>query len=282
MKKILLWILAFILTGTLLLTCVCLVGRQVIAPGLQEDGAQVSDAVIREEKELARQRITELADLYGFTAEPVIEFVNEETLRDLHQEASRWYSRILTDGKSGEDVVWNPEGLEAVFAKDPALAELSRDEAESMVINCTAEVRRSIIRMVLPLRQQVIGIGLQMAGKKVDLPNIIEFLVGVPWAALAISALIAGLIALFAGRIRFSLKYIGSALGAAAIVLAATAVLFLSAGIQSMIREASAGLTIQYQDVVSGAVLLTAVMAAVLLAGCAVCLWLGRKSVKTA
>ena len=282
MKKILLWILAFILTGTLLLTCVCLVGRQVIAPGLQEDGAQVSDAVIREEKELARQRITELADLYGFTAEPVIEFVNEETLRDLHQEASRWYSRILTDGKSGEDVVWNPEGLEAVFAKDPALAELSRDEAESMILICTDEVRRSMVRMVLPLRQQVIGIGLQMAGKKVDLPNIIEFLVGVPWAALAISALIAGLIALFAGRIRFSLKYIGSALGAAAIVLTATAVLFLSAGIQSMIREASAGLTIQYQDVVSGAVLLTAVMAAVLLAGCAVCLWLGRKSVKTA
>ena len=49
MKKILLWLLAFALTGTLLLACVSLIGRQVIAPGLQEDGAQVSDAVIREE-----------------------------------------------------------------------------------------------------------------------------------------------------------------------------------------------------------------------------------------
>ena len=270
MKKVILWLLAFALTGTLLLTCVCLIGRQVIAPGLQEDGAQVSDTVIREEKELARQRITELADLYGFTAEPVIEFVDEETLRGLHKEASQWYSRILTSGKAGEDVEWNPEGLEEIFAKDPAITALDRDEAESMVINCMAEVRRSMLRMVLPMRQQVIGIGLQMAAKKVDIA-------GTPWALLAVSAFIAGLIALIAGRIRASLKYIGSALGAAAIVLAALVILYLTAGIQSMIREASAGLTIQYQDVASGSFVLTGVLAAVLLAGCAVCLALGRK-----
>ena len=52
MKKILLWLLAFALTGTLLLACVSLIGRQVIAPGLQEDGAQGSDAVVRAEKAL--------------------------------------------------------------------------------------------------------------------------------------------------------------------------------------------------------------------------------------
>lgn len=277
MKKVILWILAFALTGTLLLSCVCLIGRQVIAPGLQEDGAQVSDAVIREEKELARQRITELADLYGFTAEPVIEFVDEETLRGLHKEASQWYSRILTSGKAGEDVEWNPEGLEEIFAKDPAITALDRDEAESMVINCTAEVRRSMLRMVLPMRQQVIGIGLQMAAKKVDIANLLEFFTGTPWALLAVSAFIAGLIALIAGRVRASLKYIGSALGAAAIVLAALVILYLTAGIQSMIREASAGLTIQYQDVASGSFVLTGVLAAVLLAGCGVCLALGRK-----
>lgn len=277
MKKILLWLLAFALTGTLLLTCVSLIGRQVIAPGLQEDGAQVSDAVIREEKELARQRITELADLYGFTAEPVIGFVDEETLRGLHREASAWYSRILTSGKAGEDVEWNPEGLEEIFAKDPAIAALERDEAESMILSCTAEVRRSMLRMVLPMRQQVIGIGLQMAAKKVDIANLLEFLTGTPWALLAFSAFIAGLIALIAGRLRASLKYIGSALGAAAIVLAVLVILYLIAGIQPMIREASAGLAIQYQDMVSGPAVLTGVLAAVMLAGCIVCLAQGRK-----
>ena len=282
MKKVILWLLAFVLTSMLLLTCICLIGRQVIAPGLQEGGAQVSDAVIREEKELARQRITELADLYGFTAEPVIEFVNEETLRDLHLEASRWYSRILTNGKAGEDVEWNPDGLEEIFEKDPAIAGLSRDEAESMVINCTAEVRRSIIRMVLPLRQQVIGIGLQVVGKRVDIANLIGVFAGTPWAMLALSAFFAGLIALIAGRIRASLKYIGSALGAAAIVLAVLVILFLTAGIQPMIREASVSLTIQYQEVFAGSIVLTAVLTAVMLAGCAICLVQGRKSGKTA
>ena len=151
-----------------------------------------------------------------------------------------------------------------------------------MVINCTAEVRRSIIRMVLPLRQQVIGIGLQVVGKRVDIANLIGVFAGTPWAMLALSAFFAGLIALIAGRIRASLKYIGSALGAAAIVLAVLVILFLTAGIQPMIREASVSLTIQYQEVFAGSIVLTAVLTAVMLAGCAICLVQGRKSGKTA
>ena len=86
-----------------------------------------------------------------------------------------------------------------------------------------------------------------------------------------------GLIALIAGRLRASLKYIGSALGAAAIVLAVLVILYLTAGIQPMIREASAGLAIQYRDMVSGPAVLTGVLAAVMLAGCIVCLAQGRK-----
>ena len=281
MKKIVLWLLAFILTGILLLFGVSFTGRRVIAPAMAENGVQVSDTVLREEKELVRQRVTALAELYGFTAEPVIGFVDEETLRDLNLQASLWYNSILTGGKPGAELYWNTDGLEQILSADPALAELDREEAESLAATCTEEVRRSVLRMVLPLRQQVMGIGLQEAGKRFDIPNLVEFFLGLPWAALAAAFLLAGLIVLLAGKACNALTYIGAALGAAALVLAALAVLFLSAGILPMIREASASLTVQYQDTVSGAVLLTAAVAALMMAGCILCLIRYRKNGET-
>ena len=49
MKKILAILLTFMLTGTLILFGVTFLGRQVIQPAMNEDGARVSDDVIRQE-----------------------------------------------------------------------------------------------------------------------------------------------------------------------------------------------------------------------------------------
>ena len=63
MKKIIAVLLAFMLTGALILFGVSFLGRQIILPAMDEDGAQVSDAVIREEQQLAQERVTKLAGL---------------------------------------------------------------------------------------------------------------------------------------------------------------------------------------------------------------------------
>ncbi|MBP5727974.1 MAG: hypothetical protein J6Y48_12960, partial [Clostridia bacterium] len=257
MKKFLAWFLAFLMTGTLILFGLCFAGRQAIIPAMGETGAPVSESVIREEKELARERITALAELYGFSAEPVINLVDEEVLRDLNEQASLWWSSVLQDGKAGKELRWDTTELEKVLEADPAAQE-NPEEAGYFAYTVAEEVHKSIVNMVLPMRQIVISLGLQEAGKRADLVNLIEFFLGTPWTMLALSALIAGLIALIAGRpLRRSLRYIGSALGAAAIVVLTLAVLYLRAGIQPMIREASAGLTVQYQSMVSGTLVQT-------------------------
>ena len=272
MKKIFAWFLAFLLTGSLILFCVCLVGRQVIAPAMGDDGAPVSESLIREEKDLARERITTLADLYGFNPEPVIALVNEDVLKDLNSQASLWWSSVLRDGKAGKDLRWDTAELEMILQEDPAAQE-NPEEAEYYASSVAEEIHKNIVNMVLPMRQLVFSLGLEKAGKRVDLVNIVEFFLGMPWAALALCALFAGLIALADGRpFRRALRYIGSAMGAAALVMAVIAVLYLCAGILPMIREASAGLTIQYQSVVTGSLLLTAGIVVVLTAGCVVCL----------
>ena len=284
MKKILAVLLAFMLTGTLILFSVSFLGRQIILPAMNEGGAQVSDAVIREEQQLARERVTRLADLYGFDAEPVVSLIGEETLRDLNSQASRWWSTVLQDGTTGESLRWDTRELEQVLASDPRLAANKDPERdEYLEVSAAEDVRNSILRMVLPMRVQVIRLGLQEIGKRIDLPNIITFFLEVPWAALVLCALLAGLIALLQGKkFQDAALYIGSAMGGAALVLAALMALYLCAGILPMIREASAGLTIQYRSILSGTMIRAGILTAALAAGCVLCLAPKRKNRESA
>ena len=284
MKKILAVLLAFMLTGTLILFSVSFLGRQIILPAMNEGGAQVSDAVIREEQQLARERVTRLADLYGFDAEAVVSLIGEETLRDLNSQASRWWSTVLQDGTTGESLRWDTRELEQVLASDPRLAANKDPERdEYLEVSAAEDVRNSILRMVLPMRVQVIRLGLQEIGKRIDLPNIITFFLEVPWAALVLCALLAGLIALLQGKkFHDAALYIGSAMGGAALVLAALMALYLCAGILPMIREASAGLTIQYRSILSGTMIRAGILTAALAAGCVLCLAPKRKNRESA
>ena len=284
MRKIIAILLAFILTGVLVLFCVSLIGRQIILPAMNEKGAKVSDAIIREEQELARQRVKEAADLFGFDAEPVIALISEDTLRELNAQASAWWSSILQEGITGSEISWDTAEIQKVILSDARISSMEdRDEAEILAAEAAENVRRSIVRIVLPMRQQTMGLGIQEAAKRIDIQNVVSFFLGLPWAALALCAVLAGLIALFGSRtVRESLRYTGSAMGAAALVILILAALYMSAGVLPMIREASAALAVQFRSLVSGAMIRTVILAAVLAAGCILCLIGSRKAGKKA
>ena len=279
MRKIIAILLAFLLTGALLLFCMSFLGRQALMPAMTEQGAPVSDELIREEQQLIRERVTSLAELHGFQAEPVIALINEDTLRDLNAQASRWVSSILQYGRTGEDIRWDTKELERTIAENATVSEPGDDEAaEAMAYTAAEAVKSSVIRTVLPLRQQIIQLGLLKAGERIDLPNLITFFLGVPWAALALCALLAGLIALAGSRtIRGSLRYIGGALGAAVLVLIAAAILYLCANILPMIREASESLAFMYRGAVSRLAVPAGILTAAMIAGSIVCLAMSRE-----
>ena len=284
MRKVLAAVLAFLLTGTLICFVLAYTLWRAVAPVMQEGGMQVSDAVIREEKQLAAERIRALADLYGFDAEPVEALVTEDLLRDLNEQASEWWSVLLNEGRTGEEPDWDTEELEQVLLSDPKLR-TARDmeQTESRAVTAAEEVRGSIIRLVLPMRQQTIRLGFQEAGKRLDVPNLIGFLIGTPWTLLALSALLAGLIALICFRKTDDiLQFIGSALGAAAIVVLAVMALLALAGIGSMVQEASGSLAILFGQLFSAAMIRIGVLALLMAAGCAVMLSMNGRRGKTA
>ncbi len=279
MKKTLAILLSFLLTGALILFAACFIARQLLAPGAGDNGAQVSDAVIRYEQELIREHVTALADMYGFTAQPVNDAITEETLRDLHSQAALWWNCVLRDGKPGAEIDWEIEEIETILATDEALqGNRSPEEAQTLAASAAEEIHRSVNRVVLPIRQQVMRLGMKEAGKRVDLPNLIEFFLGLPRALLALCVLLAGLIALLQVREpRSSLYHIGSALGASALVLAVMVILFLCTGVRGMILEASGGLTIQYDHVATLSLIRILAITVILLAGSIICLKAGGK-----
>ena len=271
MKKIMTWLLAFLLTGSLVLFCVSYIGRSAVAPALGDQGAKVSGRVIAAEKELIREKINDMAALYGFTAEPVIAVISDDVLNDLNARASLWWSSVLADGTPGQQPKMDTQELRQVLSADPLVSRGENPEAQAETI--ADAVSQGVVRIVLPMRQETLNIGMREAGKRVDLVNLFTFFIRVPWAALALSALLAGLIALLESRqISGCLKYIGAALGAAAIVLIAISVLMANAGIRPMILEASRSLAIQYDSVLTEALIRAGALAAVLTAGSVLCL----------
>ena len=112
---------------------------------------------------------------------------------------------------------------------------------------------------------------------------MISFFLGIPWAALAICALLAGLIVLLESRKdRFALRCIGAALGAAVLVVIAVAAVYLCAGVKGMIREASESLTVLYQYAAGRALVRAGILSTAMAAGCVLCLAGSRRKDQTA
>ena len=284
MRKFFALILTLLLTGSLILFTLAFAAGQAVSPAMEEGGIQVSDAVIREEKALAAEKINELSALYGFDPEPVIALVTDELLKDLNDQASAWWSAILTEGQAGEAPVWDAEELDRTLNADPYFTAMEdREEAEYLVSSAVTEVHRAILRMVLPIRQQTVRLGLQETVKRVDLPNLVAFFAGTLWALLALCALLSGLIVLlFIRRLKDAAQFIGSALGAAAITVLAVMILLKTAGIESMLREASVSLAFLYGRLLGGALLRAGLAALVMAAGCAALILLSGKRGKRA
>ena len=276
MKKVVAWVLAFLLAIALALFCLTFVFRQAVLPGTVGKGAKANSQVVSAEQELIRERVTELAGLYGFTPGPVIDAVSGEALDELNAKAALWWNTVLTEGKAGTRPKLDIGMLREVLLSDPLVAK--NEDPEALVETAVDAVNESVVRVVLPIRQEIVSYGMRKVGQKIDLIDMMDFLIRVPWTALALSLLLAGLIALLESR-RLSgcLKYIGSAMGAAALTVLAVAVLAALAGIRPMLLQASRSLVIQYDGVRTGMVVRTAVLTAALAAGCVLCLILYRR-----
>ena len=278
MKKVLCYLLALFLACGFALLGVSWVGAQAVEPGLRDGGAVPGAEVQQREMQLIREKLEEMAPLYGFSAEAALQFVTPEVVADMNRQAARWWNTMLASGEAGEEPALDTEALAEVLLKAQDSAPEDSEEAGERAAEIAEAISGSVRKIILPLRLPIVNRGLAEAGKRVDLANVIRFLTGLYPAALALCALLAGLIALLESRrLRRCLIWIGAAAGAAVLVLAAGYAVCAASGLRQLIAEASPGLSAQFGALESGMLIRLAVYAAVLAAGCVLCLILCRR-----
>lgn len=280
MKKAVNWFLAFLLTGTLAFFGITWAFRQAVAPALKDGGTPVTEAVREKEMEQIRGKVQELGSIYGFDAERALKMITPEVLEDLNVQSAAWWNTLLTEGVSAEEPQWNTETIREQLSMDPSfVGNDSEEAADRKIMQAEAAIRQAVVRTVLPMRGNLMTLIMMQAGKRADLPNLIRFATGTPFFLLALSFLLAGLIAaLQSRRLPGCLKYLGSAMGGGALVTICALIAGLTMPVAGMIGEASPSLLVQYSAVSSGMVLRLAVYAALLAAGCVLCLLAWRRS----
>lgn len=273
MKKMLCWLLAFLLTGCIALLGIFWAFRRAMDPFLKPDGTPASPAVIEEELNLIRKRTEEMADTYGFQAEHVMRAVTPEVLEKMNQQAASWWHLLLAEGTVAGEPELDTAQLSAILSEEEVIArEADTDLAEAKTAEIASAIQRTVVRTVLPLRCNLLTLALMEVTKHVDVTEVIRFIRGVPMLALSLCALLAGILFLLEKRRSGLLKHYGAALGAGSLIFVFFVLLMALAPLSRMIGEASPSLRMQYDAVASGVIIRTAAFALLSAAGCVCCL----------
>ena len=270
------WGIAFLLTVTLTITALgglAAVNRVFTGEELHVRTATGED-VIREQMDKVSGEIRELAEDYSFSAEAVISVLSREDFEELNRETAKWWTRIMTDGIMDEIPAWTADArvTEAIAASlEPE--KTPGEEWDETVKGIAIAIEKAVNRTVMPFRKALVTLAVRYTSRKADLPGMIRFAAQIPLAGIALSFLLAGVIALLLGKqIRWSLKYYGAALAGAGLSSLTGLILIRNADLGGMIRAASEGVYHQAQSMMRVVAAETWTAAAVLFIAGMICL----------
>ena len=214
-------VLAFVLTAALIASA----GAWLVS-GLTSDHALYA-AAMRDNSAASQERfgrrITAMAAQYHFSEDTVLAHVTEEDWAAVRKDMGGWLSAVLRTGEGlALPVTELPEVTEAL--KQDALLIETEGEARAQTLaegKLTESVVTALQQSVLPVRGSLIRLGLRQVSSRFDLARYAALL---PYAAglgaLAALVLCALIVLLCARRPVRSALFIGSALIAAALVMA--------------------------------------------------------------
>ena len=237
-ERVLAWIAAFLLT--VFLVC-CLFSSalvQVITSAGLHIAAATDDSVLDDQMRSIYEYIDLMSVEYGFHADDVKAAVSRHEMDEFNREAASWWTRALTEGESGSIPRWNSSALEEAVSNAMAGDERKEDSRAA-----AAEITDKINRTVFPLREAMLTTGLDFVNDRADISGIIRSLKHFPLLCLSVCILAAGLIALLTGhKIFLSLKYYGTALASAALVLVTAGATFFAMQLKDMLAQASSSM----------------------------------------
>ena len=266
------WVCAVLLTIVLACTVLGMTASRMLSSEESHIRISTDRYVIAGQMEKIAGTVRDLAEEYGFSAEPVISAVPQEEITELNSQMARWWTRIATEGIMGDIPSWSADSLIPVIMEtmDPGK---TSDDPYGKAAEAAGEIEKTIREAAMPVRTSVISFGVRYLNRRIDLPGAVRTVSRLPMLGGAVCLLLAGMIALLtAKKVRASLRYFGAAFGGAGISAAFCMILAGTAGIQGMISRASEGMSRQTGLAVREMVLESGVYILVLLIAGAACL----------
>ncbi len=238
----------------LMLTFVLFLGMEMILGGhLLLSGAVygivTGDAgVLESQMNGIREKIGVMAEEKGFSAEGVMQEITVDGLKKLNEDCGDWLREILLTGKTGETPAYPAEGIRKALEGDQAyMNSLNPYMAEQEVANLTAGISRAIAEKSLQFREVLLRAAVKAAGDKLSMQALSEVIRKVPVLLGILSLILSGLIVLLLGkRAVLSLRYIGAALTACALLLLLALAVLPLLGIWPMLKSVSDMLAREY------------------------------------
>lgn len=267
------WAGTVLLIVLLTVTIMSTLGVQIMSSAKLHSGVANDESMLKEQQSHIHEMIDLYAEEYGFNADEVKATVTLDALRKMNEDAATWWTRLLTEGTASAAPRWDASGIEDTVYRT---MEEGSTADPSMIV---ADLSDVIQRTVFPMRESLLIPGIGMVNERADLASIIQSIRKVPLLMLVLTAAMAGLIALLLGKEIFRiLKYYGTAMAAAGMVILAVGLMIFSSGLGTLIGEASQGLQREF-DILSGKIATeTGIIALALIAAGYCCLFFYRKT----
>ena len=239
------WICAVLLTTVLTGTVLCTAAVQALTSEENHIRIATDPQVIDGQMERIAGAVRDLAEEYGFSAEPVIRAVSRDEITELNTSMAGWWTKIVTEGIMDDEPSWTADALVPVMLEtmDP---EADSSDSYEKAVKAAEEIEKTVRAGAMPVRMPILSFGLRYLRRMADIPGAVRTASRLPVLGAAAGLLLAGLIALLtAAGIRVSLRYYGAAFGGAGIAAAFCMILARTAGIPEMISEASEGMSRQ-------------------------------------
>ena len=229
------WAAAFLMTLFLAFCLLFTLLVQALTSAGLHAGTATDESILNKQERSIFEYIDLLSEEYGFSPDSVKAAIHREDLKQFNLNAAAWWTRVMTEGDSGTVPRWYSAELEEAVLTAMAGVE-SRDDPRTIA----AELSEKIDRTVFPLRETLLTTGLDFVNDRVDVPGVIRSVRKLPLLFLMLTLLAAGLIALMTGREIFrSLKYYGTALAGAGIVMITAGITILVMQPKAMLAQAS-------------------------------------------
>ncbi len=212
------------------------------------------DAVLDAQYARIGDKVDALAAQIPFEPKTAMDHVTRQDLATYNAQVVDWWMGLFRE---------NPELTAPAYTAEGLLEDVKADETFRAGVpetSWTATARDKVIKgvedivtqAVTPLRLSLVSLGISQALARVDAPALTGYLPYLPWALLAASLLLAGLMALFTHkRMIRGVLYIGTACAASGLCLGALLGTFAWLDLPARMTDFSALLALQLQLLLS-------------------------------